>query len=410
MREGLPNDFDPLAPETFDSPYALFERLRNECPVAHTHAWGGVWALAKYDDVRAAASDYKTYITSVQNVVPKVAFTGRRPPLHLDPPEHTPYRLALNPLLSEAKIASLEPAIRRYCAELLEPLIARGNGDICGEFSSHLPIYVFAEWMKMPRELVDDLRKVGRDYNVAVQSNDVDVTKKTSLQLYDMARSLIALRKRDPLDPADDPTSALLAARYRGELLPEDMVVGCVRQVLVVGIIAPTVVIGSICVHLSRDQVLQAKLRVDPSLMPDALEELLRLYTPYRGFARTASHEVEIRGCRIKPAEPIALLYASANRDEDRFEQADQFKLRRSNINDHLAFGRGPHHCPGAPLARLELRIAIEELLSRTSNFDLAGPIKPTRFPEIGGLEVPLRFAPASGCPMRTPPAGATNY
>src|SRR5215831_4797960 len=119
MREGLPNDFDPLAAETFDSPYELFERLRAQCPVAHTHAWDGVWALAKYKDVHAAASDPKTFITSVQNVVPKVAFTGRRPPLHLDPPEHTPYRAALNPLLSEAKVAALEPAIRRFSGELL---------------------------------------------------------------------------------------------------------------------------------------------------------------------------------------------------------------------------------------------------------------------------------------------------
>jgi cytochrome P450 len=395
MREGLPNDFDPLAPETFDSPYDLYARLRRECPVAHTHAWDGVWALSKYDDVRAAAADWKTFITSVQNVVPKVAFTGRRPPLHLDPPEHTPYRLALNPLLNEEKAAPFEAPIRQFCGELLGPLIARSEGDICGEFSSHLPIYVFAEWMRMPPELVEDLRKVGRDYNVAVQSNDVAITKETSLRLYAMARGLIDLRKREPMDPADDPTSALLAARHNGEPLPDELIIGCVRQVLVVGIIAPTVVIGSICVHLSRDQALQQQLRADPSLIPAALEEFLRLYTPYRGFARTASREVEIRGCPIKPGEPIALMYASANRDDDIFPDADRFNMNRPNIKDHLAFGRGPHHCPGAPLARLQLRVALEELLARTARFDLNGPIRPTRFPEIGALEVPLRFTPA---------------
>jgi cytochrome P450 len=392
MREELPNDFDPLAPETFDSPYELFSRLRAECPVAHTHAWDGVWALAKYDDVRAAAADSSTFITSVQNVVPKVAFTGRRPPLHLDPPEHTPYRAALNPLLSEARVAALEPAIRRFSGELLDPLIARGKGDICGDFSSHLPIYVFAEWMKMPPDMVEALRQVGRNYNVAVQSNDISVTKETSLELYDMARALISLRQREPLDPAEDPTSALLAARANGEALPEEMVVGCVRQVLVVGIIAPTVVIGSICVHLTRHKDLQQRLREEPSLIPAALEEFLRLYTPYRGFARTAVKDVTIRGCIIEPREPIALLYASANRDEEVFEDADVFKLDRPNIKDHLAFGRGPHNCVGAPLARLELRVALEELLARTEDFDLDGPIKPTRFPEIGALEVPLTF------------------
>ncbi|MBL8552176.1 MAG: cytochrome P450 [Hyphomonadaceae bacterium] len=392
MRDGLPNDFDPLVPETFDSPYEVFERLRRQCPVAHTHAWGGAWAFAKYDDVKTAASDSKTYITSVQNVVPKVAFTGRRPPLHLDPPEHTPYRAALNPLLSEAKVAPLEPAIRGFAAELLDPIIARGKGDICIDFSSHLPIYVFAHWMKMPAELVDALRTVGRNYNVAVQSNDVEVTKETSLELYRMARALIELRKANPLDPDEDPTSALLAARYEGQPLPDELIVGCVRQVLVVGIIAPTVVIGSICVHLSRHQDLQQKLRAEPALIPAALEEFLRLYTPYRGFARTAVREIEVRGVTIEPAEPIALLYASANRDEEVFPDPDEFKLDRPNIREHLAFGRGPHNCVGAPLARLELRVALEELLARTASFDLDGPIKQTRFPEIGALEVPLRF------------------
>jgi cytochrome P450 len=396
MRDGLPDDFDPLAPETFDSPYEVFERLRAQCPVAHSHAWDGVWALAKYDDVKAVASDPGTFITSVQNVVPKVAFTGRRPPLHLDPPDHTPYRAALNPLLSEAKIAPLEPTIRRFAGELLDPLIARGEGDICGDFSSHLPIYVFAEWMKMPAELVQTLRMVGRNYNVAVQSNDIAVTKETSLKLYEMARALIAMRKESPLDPEEDPTSALLATRYRGEPLPDELIVGCVRQVLVVGIIAPTVVIGSICVHLSRDQELQDRLRRNPELTAAAIEEFLRLYTPYRGFARTANREVTIRGVTILPGEPIALLYASANRDDDAFPDAARFVLDRPNIKSHLAFGRGPHNCVGAPLARLELRVALEELLARTDRFELNGPIQQTRFPEIGALQAPLRFTPRS--------------
>jgi cytochrome P450 len=275
---------------------------------------------------------------------------------------------------------------------LLDPLIARGHGDICGEFSSHLPVLVFGKWMNLPDDKLETLRIVGRNYNVAVQSADDAVTKTTSLQLYDIARELIAERKRAPLDPADDPTSALLAARHNGEPLPDEMLVGCVRQVLVVGIIAPTVLIGSIAVHLSRDQKLQSQLRASPNSMASAIEEFLRLYTPYRGFARTAKCPVEFRGREIAAGEPIALVYSSANRDEDVFPNPNEFILDRPNIRDHLAFGRGPHNCVGAPLARLELRIALEELLARTSHFDLAGEIIPTRFPEFGALSVPLRL------------------
>ncbi len=390
----LTSDFDPFAPETFDSPYAEYAELRSRCPVAYSSAWNGFWAFLTYEDVRQAASDSATFITSVQNVVPKVAFTGRRPPLHLDPPDHTPYRAALNPLFSDARMSALEPAIRRFTVELLEPLIAREYGDICDDLSSQLPIRVFAEWMNIKDEQAEALRETGRAYNVAVQANIDEVVKRNSLKLYEFARDLIAERKAHPLDPAVDPTSALLIARHKGEPLPDEMIIGTVRQVLVVGIIAPTVMIGSLTVHLARDQALQSRLRAHPDQIPAALEEFLRLYTPYRGFARTAVCPVQRGGRTIQPEEPIALVYASANRDEAKFPSPDEFIIDRPNISDHLAFGRGPHNCPGAPLGRLQMIVVMEELLARTSRIELAGPVTPTRFPEIGALSVPVKLTP----------------
>ena len=120
MSTNRTEDFDALAAETFDSPYALFAQLRSRCPVAHSAAWGGFWSFMDYADVASAAADYRTYTTTVQNVVPKLAFTGRRPPLHLDPPEHTAYRRAINPLLTREKIERLREPIRRFAVELLE--------------------------------------------------------------------------------------------------------------------------------------------------------------------------------------------------------------------------------------------------------------------------------------------------
>ncbi|MGQ3049541.1 MAG: cytochrome P450 [Niveispirillum sp.] len=388
----MPSDFDPLLPEDFDSPHADYRRLREQCPVAHSDAWGGFWALMKHADVAAAAADSATFITSKQNVVPKVAFTGRRPPLHLDPPEHTPYRRALAPLLTERRLQKLEPMIRRICGELLDPLIAKGHGDICAEFSSRMPVLVFANWMNLPPDQVDELADLGRRYNVAVQSADMDETKETSLLLYDMACAIVADRKANPQDPTEDATSALLAVRVDGEPLPEEMIVGCIRQVLVVGIIAPTVMVGSMAVHLSRHPDLQSYLRANRDKVPAATDEFLRLYTPYRGFARTATQDVTIRGRTIPAGEPIALVYASANRDADVFAEPETFRLDRPNIKESLAFGRGTHSCVGAALGRLELSIALDELLARTKGFTVDGPIVPTRFPEIGALKVPLRF------------------
>ena len=227
------------------------------------------------------------------------AFTGRRPPLHLDPPEHTPYRRALNPLLKPERIAILEPVIRKTASDLLKPLVAAGSCDVCTDYSSHLTIRVFAEWMNVPEEMVVDLQHIGRAYNIAVQSADGQMVRETSLKLYDMARAMIDQRRQHPLDPATDPTTALLAARVDGEPFPDDMILGTIRQVLVVGIIAPTIVVGSIAVHLARDTQLQTTLREDLTLMPKAIEEFLRLYTPYRGFARTANRDVSINGREI---------------------------------------------------------------------------------------------------------------
>lgn len=388
----MTHDFDPLQPETFDSANGEYAELRARCPVAHSEAWGGFWALMKHDDVSAAAADWQTFITSKQNVVPKVAFTGRRPPLHLDPPEHTPYRRAIAPLLSERKVAKLEPVVRRICRDLLANMVARGGGDVVADFSAHMPIAVFAHWMNLSPDAIEELTRVGQRYNIAVQSNDMDSTKESSLVLYDMARAIVADRKAKPLPIDEDVTSALLATRVDGEPLPEEMIVGTIRQVLVVGIIAPSVMIGSIAVHLGRDRALQAELRANPALVPAAIEEFLRLYTPYRGFARTAVRDVTIRGRTIPAGEPIALVYASANRDEEVFEAPEAFRIDRPNMKESVAFGRGPHMCVGAALARLELQVALDELLAAAPGFVLAGEPKPTRFPEIGALSVPVTF------------------
>jgi cytochrome P450 len=389
----IPSDFDPEVPEDFDSAHREYARLRRECPVAHTEGLGGFWAVSRYEDVRQVASDWASFSTETQNVIPKVAFTGRRPPLHLDPPDHTPFRQALNPLLSQEKVSRLEPDTRRFAREMLAPLVARGGGDICTDFSSFLPVRVFGLWMRMPQQWLDTLHKDGRAFVLAVHRNEPELMKETSLRLYDMARDLLRLRREAPEDPAIDPTSALLAAVHGGEPLPEDLLIGVVRQVLVVGIVAPMVLVGSMAVHLARDQELQAQLRADSTLVPAAIEEFLRLYTPYRGFARTAVDDTVVGGRAIKANDPIALLYCSANRDEAVFPDGDRFVLNRANISEHLAFGRGPHNCPGLHLGRMELCVALDELLAATpGGFTLDGPITLSRWPEIGPLTVPLRF------------------
>ncbi|GAB1256373.1 cytochrome P450 [Aurantivibrio plasticivorans] len=390
----LTDDFDPLAEEDFTSSHAIYKELRGGCPVAHTNEWNGFWALTRYEDVVGVLKDYRTYITSVQNVVPKVAFTGRRPPLHLDPPEHTPYRQALNPFFSKQNVEAFEPVLRRVTVELMQPYIAAGGGDVCEAFTHKYPGYLFAEFFGLSTELSMRIKETTCVYDKALQEANDELVKETSLQLYEIARDIIADRKASPRDPKSDITSALLAKEWKGDLLPEEMVLGTIRQMIVVGMIAPSVFIGTMLHHLAENPEQQEQIRNDDSLIEPAIEEYLRLYTPYRGFARTANKDVTINGRLIKKDEPIALVYASANRDESIFPNGDEFILNRPNIKDHVAFGLGPHRCAGEPLARLMLQVTLEEFLKRSKTIQLNGKVKMTRWPEWGTLSVPLRIEP----------------
>jgi cytochrome P450 len=341
-------------------------------------------------------SQPELYITSVRNVVPGSSATGRRPPLHLDPPDHLPYRRAIDRALGAARVAGIEQTTRRAARSLMESLVARREADFVEHFSSPLPAVVFGDWLGLTEAQTQVLWRTAKAYVKAWESFDRNSVAVAAAQLAEMAAEVIAERRRAPRDPELDPTSSLLQARDdQGNPLPEMLLAGCVRQVLVVGLVAPPILLGSIAVHLSRDARLQQQLREDLSLVPDAVEEFLRLYTPYRGFARTARTEVNLHGRRIQPGEPIALVYASANRDESVFPEADEFRLRRPNIHKHLAFGRGPHMCAGIALARQELRIGLEELLRQTRHFEVCGEIRMSGMPEVGPISVPLRLVAA---------------
>jgi cytochrome P450 len=157
--------------------------------------------------------------------------------------------------------------------------------------------------------------------------------------------------------------------------------------------IAPSILIGGICEHLSKDKSLQNKLRSQPDLIPGAVEEFVRLYSPYRGFSRTTSKEVELHGHVICPGNPITMTYAAANRDPTVFPEPDRFILDRPNISSHLGFGKGRHQCVGKPLARLAMQTAVRVLLQSTKDFEINGELEYARMPEIGIVSCPLKFA-----------------
>lgn len=392
----LPNEFDPTGSNAPDEVHALYRDLRRRCPVAHSTTYGGFWALTTYEDVRAAALDDATFISSVRAVVPSDPRGLRRPPLNFDAPAHTPYRRALDRTLSRARLARLEPRLRSHAASELQPLLDRGHGDIAQEFGARFPAWVTTEWLNLTPDLAPILARTAARWVNAWRSQDADTVNQTSQRMYQMARDLVRDRRVNPRPVEEDPASSLLAERVDGQPLDEEQLVGALRQSLVVGMVAPPIIIGSICVHLANDPALQQRLRAEPDLVPAALEEFLRLYAPYRGFARTVSEPVEIRGREILPGEPVTLAYASANRDEQVFDDPDTFRIDRENVADHIAFGRGRHRCPGAPLARMMLTVALQELLARTTRFTAVGESEGARMPELGMVSAIVDLEPAA--------------
>jgi len=384
-----PADFRVPEVEDFDSPHALFAELRGRCPVAWSPDLGGFWAVTKHADICRVLTDWQTFTTTVQNVVPPVATTQRRPPLHLDPPGNIPYRNAILRFLTPKRIEAWKPVIAQMVTQYLQPYIAKG-GDICAGFSFILPIALLAEFFRLSPQDAEDIRRIGAEFNMALQRQDLETLRERSDALYAIAAGLIADRQANPQDPDLDPVSNLLAVRVDGEALPADKILGALRQFLLVGIIAPTTFIGSMAVHLARHPEHHAELTANPSLVPVALEELLRLYTPYRGFARTARHDVELGGKQIREGDALAVVFTSGNRDAEVFPDPDRYRLDRP-APDLVTFGRGPHMCPGAPLARVLLEEVLRQIVMRTRRLDLAGAVEMTRWPEYGPLAVPLR-------------------
>ncbi|KAL4792631.1 cytochrome P450 [Aspergillus venezuelensis] len=393
--KGEENDFTLVEDNEPEKIYAQFAELRTKCPVAHTTGNGGFYLLTRYEDVKAAASDTETFISSVKAVIPSDPRGIRRPPLNTDPPAHTPYRTALDRTLRPKRLKRLEPMLEEHAGREFSKLVANRGGDICGDFAAIFAAWVETTWLNLEDETAPKLAETAASWVNAWRRQDREETSAQSEKLYVIARKLFADRRISPRDPEQDPASSLLQEKdSTGQPLKDELLIGCLRQSLVVGMVAPPLLFGVMCNHLSQDKGLQAKLRADPALIPAAVEEFVRLYVPYRGFCRTPSRDIELHGRTILAKSPITMTYAAANRDPEAFPDPDEFILNRPNITSHLGFGRGRHRCAGMPLARMALQIGLKVILGQSAEFEVNGPLEYAGMPEMGITSCPLSITP----------------
>jgi cytochrome P450 len=375
----------------------VYRWLRAEAPV-HRDESSGLWALAKHGDILRVSRDPETFCSSrgvVVNDPLRLVGALPTPPsiLHLDPPAHNQMRRIVSRAFTPRRIAMLEPRIRELARETLDAVPAGEPFDFVEHVAMPLPLLVIAEMLGVPTSDRATFRRWSDDIIAGADAMAPAMLGAVG-ELFAYFHAMLAERRTGP---GDDLLSLLAAGEVEGDRLADDEILMFCMTLLVAGNETTRNLIAGGMRALIEHPEEKRKLDADPSLLPAAIEEMLRWVSPIRCFARTPTRDVEIRGRRIPAGDYVVLLYAAGNRDEEVFgPTAGAFRVDRPTEPMHLAFGYGEHLCLGASLARLEARVMFGDLLSRWPGLALAGPVEAVRSTVVNGLaRMPVRVRPA---------------
>jgi hypothetical protein len=372
-------DFDHTDPQWVADPYPIWDDLRGRCPVAHSTRYGGTWMPVRHEDVAAVAYDTE-HFTSRSVVVSEVrpgpddlpAPIGLAPPITSDPPFHAVARRLLLPAFSPKRIAALEPFTRELCVELLDATAGRDDIDAAVDYAQHIPLRVIVRMLGFPQEDADVFRRFIR---MVLEDVDQSAEERQALQDEGELDAYMDARIAEHLaHPQDDLTSFLLDAELDGNKLAPEHVRGTMVLLMIAGIDTTWSAVGASLWHLAQNPADRRRLVAEPDLMATAVEEFLRAYAPVT-MARLVAQDFEFGGRHMKEGEWLLLPFPAANRDPEFFPEPDEVRIDRVE-NRHAAFGLGIHRCIGSNLARMELRVALEEWLRRYPDFELTDPTK----------------------------------
>ena len=367
-------DWDHLTDEYADHAPEILDDLRERCPVAHTPRFNGAWLPTRYADVSAVAHDTATFSSRATVVGDQKTYGLVAPPITLDPPIHTAVRRALLPSFSPKATALLEPSIRATCNRLVDEILLRADGraDAAVDYAQHIPVDAIAELLGLPTSDAERFRRWIHNL-IEVGPVDLDVARQTNREIFDYFEEQLENRRQNP---TPDFTTWVLETEVveDGETRPltHKERLGTLFLMLVAGIDTTWSAIGSALWHLAGHDDDRRRLVAEPQLIPTAVEEFLRAYSPVT-MGRYVATEGEIGGCPVSAGQRVLLSFPAANRDPAQFVDADRVLIDRAD-NRHVAFGLGIHRCLGSNLARLEMRVAIETWLARIPEFVLADP------------------------------------
>lgn len=367
--KGWGTDYNVFDPQYVADPFPIWDELRDACPVAHTERLGGSWLPTRYEDVVAVAHDIDHFSSLDVGVVPQLDddesfLPVGLPPIAADPPEHTWSRRLLLPWFSHRRVAEYEVATRDICRRLVDDLLARGGGDAAVDYAQQIPARVIAQVLGVPPDLSDTFTGWVRDVLEFAHVQERRETGRAGILGF-----ITEQMDRRRTEPGDDLISALLQSEVDGKPVPDEFTMGIIALTLIAGVDTTWSSIGASLWHLTTHPADRQRLVAEPELLPVAIEELLRAYSPVT-MARVANEGAEIAGCPVSAGDRVLLSFSAANRDPDAFPNADEVILDRAQ-NRHVAFGVGIHRCAGSNLARMELRVALEEWLARIPEFSL---------------------------------------
>jgi cytochrome P450 len=366
-------DFDHADPEYNRRAHEIWDQLRERCPVAHSERYGGTWLPLTHELVSEIAYDTDHFTSNgvvVNTLRPDVPPpVGPAPPITSDPPFHQHARRLLLPPFAPKQIDPWADEVRALCRQRLDDMgpITPGETvvDAAVQYAQHIPVNVIARMLGFPLDDDDLFRQFVHEVLEGVNEDPVERDAKgKQLDAY-----IDAQIEDHRLHPRDDLTSYLMNAELFGEPLSHEHVRGSIILLLLAGIDTTWSAIGSSIWHLATHPADLARLVDEPELLPTAVEELLRAYAPVT-MARIVAQDHDFHGCPMKAGEWVLLPFPAANRDPAVFPDAGEVHLDRA-VNRHAAFGLGIHRCLGSNLARLELRIAIEEFIGRFPRFEL---------------------------------------
>jgi cytochrome P450 len=380
--------FDPhardLSPE---HAYELYAELRSRCPVSRGDKYGGYWTLSRYADVRAAALDHGTYSSAGGVYVPAVS-DSRFPPIDYDPPEHAKFRKLIAPLTSAAAANRMEPKIQATVDRLVDAFIDKGEAELVDGLATPVPLDVITQLYDLGPEQADEIREYSLDFlEHASDEKGREVIDR-------VCAYWIRLFEEKRANPGEDFISQLV--EINTELGMDDATLANMMFILTyAGHDSTALGLSNVLLYLAENPQEQQRLIDDPDLIPTAVEELLRYETPLHWFPRQLTGDTCLAGQQMSAGDRIILLFASANRDPEVFDHADEVVIDRKP-NRHLAFGTGIHACPGMALARVEIRIAVATLLRRIPGFRINGEVERTDPLEGGGRHLGVRRLPVT--------------